>query len=410
MNSEALMSMALGLELPWKIKSVELKKGASECPELHIDIGFTRGSRFPDGEGKLCPVHDTQSRRWQHLNFFEHACFIHCDVPRIKTSEGKIIRANVPWARKNSGFTSLFEAYAMVLIESEMPVNKVGRLMRVNPNRIWTIFNHWIRRAYVADDPSSITQLGIDETSRRKGHQYITLGVDMQSSRVIHVTKGKGKQSVHDIAHYLSLKGVAKRQIKQVSMDLSPAFISAAMQAFPKASIHFDRFHVVKLLNEAMDEVRRAEAKEYQQIKGHRYTFLRNPANLSEAKKLELKEMISLYPTLGEAYRMKETFQLMWQMPDQESASRYVDLWCDYAINYAGIPAFAKFAKTVLSHKSGIINFIESRITNAVLEGINSKVQLAKRRARGYRNLDNFINMIYFLCGKLRFDYPLYST
>lgn len=410
MNSEALMSMALGIESPWKIKTVQFKKLDSGSPELHIDIGFTRGSKFLDSEGQPCPVHDTQSRRWQHLNFFEHGCFIHCDVPRIKTSEGKTVRVEVPWARKNSGFTLLFEAYAMALIESEMPISRVGRLMRVNPHRIWTIFNHWIRRAYLADDPSAITQLGIDETSRRKGHKYITLGVDMKSARVVHVSKGKGKQSVYDIQHYLSLKGVAKRQIKQVSMDLSPAFISATQESYPKASIHFDRFHVVKLLNEAMDAVRRAEAKEHQQIKGHRYTFLRNPAKLNKKKKLELEEMISLYPTLGEAYRMKETFQLMWGLNDEESASKYVDAWCDYAINYAGIPAFAKFAKTVMGHKSGIINFIESRITNAVLEGINSKVQLAKRRARGYRNVDNFINMIYFLCGKLRFDYPLYST
>ncbi len=410
MNSEKLMEMALGLKQPWEIKLVEFKVGSTQQTELHITVAFKQGSHFDYQDKKQCAVHDTQSRTWQHLSFFEHACFLYCQVPRIKTPDGKVALVKVPWARSNSGFTLLFEAFSMALIESEMSVNKVGKLLHVYPQRIWTIFNYWIEKAYLADDPSAITQLGIDETSSRKGHKYITLGVDMEASRVIHVTTGKGKQTLHDIQRHLQLKGVNKRQVKHLSMDLSPAFIAGAQEVYPKANIHFDRFHVVKLLNTAMDEVRKAERKEHKELKGHKYTFLRNQVNLTENKRERLQELICLYPTLGEAYRMKETFNIIWELPTQEKVSEYLDLWCDYAMHHAGIPAFIKFAKTAKAHKSGIINFVEMRINNGILEGINSKVQLAKRRARGYRNIGNFINMIYFLCGKLKFDYPLRFT
>jgi len=295
------------------------------------------------------------------------------------------------------------------LIEREMPVNRVAEILKVNPQRIWTIFNHWISKARAADDPSMLTKLGVDETSTKKGHQYVTLGVDLDEARVIHVTEGKGKATLQSIQQHLENKGVDKEQVEQISMDLSPSFISGAAESFPAAQITFDRFHVVKLLNEAMNQVRIAERKEHDALKGHKYTFLKNRKNLSDKKEKELDELIKLYPTLGEAYRLKVLFNDLWEMPDKPTADAFLRQWCD-EVDAAKIPAFMKFANTVRAHWSGIVHFVESLITNGILEGINSKIQLAKRRARGYRNINNFINMIYFLCGKLKFDYPLYFT
>ncbi|PJC03088.1 MAG: ISL3 family transposase, partial [Gallionellales bacterium CG_4_9_14_0_8_um_filter_55_61] len=131
--------------------------------------------------------------------------------------------------------------------------------------------------------------------------------------------------------------------------------------------------------------------------------------NLSDKQEKSLSEMIELYPNLGKAYRLKVLFNDLWEMPDKAAATTFLTNWC-IDVEEAKIPAFMAFAKTVRGHWSGIIHFVESRITNGILEGINSKVQLAKRRARGYRNTGNFINMIYFLCGKMKFDYPLYFT
>jgi transposase len=372
-------------------------------------VGFATGSRFADSSGALCGVHDTVERQWQHLSFFEHACYRHGAVPRIKTPDGKVVTVPVPWARPGSGFTLLFEALALALIEREMPVNRVAELLRVNPQRIWTVFNPWVGQARQADDPAGITKLGIDETSTRKGHHYVTLGVDLDEGRVIHVTEGKGKETLQDLQQHLESKGVDPQQIQQASLDLSPAFIAGVKESFPAAQITFDRFHVVKLLNEAMDQVRKTERKEHEALKGHKYTFLKNRQNLSETQQQELAEMIRLYPTLAEAYRLKVLFNDLWAMPGKPAAHAFLEQWCA-EVEAAQIPAFLKFAKTVRAHWNGIVHFVESRLSNGILEGINHKVQLAKRRARGFRNIDNFINMIYFLCGKLTFGYPRYFT
>ena len=160
-------------------------------------------------------------------------------MPRITTTDGHVVTVEVPWSRPGSGFTLLFEAFAMALIEREMPVNRVAEVLGVNPQRVWAVFNHWIEKARQADDPSSITSLGVDETSSRKGHQYVTLGVDMTTSRVIHACGGKGKSTLKNIQQHLESKGVPKEQITQLSMDLSPAFIAGAAESFPAAAITF---------------------------------------------------------------------------------------------------------------------------------------------------------------------------
>lgn len=217
-------------------------------------------------------------------------------MPRIKTRTGKVETVAVPWARPGSGFTLLFEALAMALIEREMPVNRVAEMLRVNPQRIWTLFNHWVCDGLKRDDPSGITKLGVDETSTRKGHNYITVGVDLDAKRVIHVTEGKGKKTLDAIQKHLASHEVKPEQITDVSIDLSPAFIAGAGKSFPAAQITFDHFHVTKLLNEAMDKVRKQERKEHADLKGHKYTFLKNYDNLSETQEQSLTELITLYP------------------------------------------------------------------------------------------------------------------
>ena len=405
MNSEALFTLALGLNSPWEVHKVELVAQPGEQKELHIEIGFQKGSKFADESGTPCGVHDTLTRKWRHLNFFEHTCYIHCDVPRIQTAAGKIVQITVPWARPGSGFTLLFEAFAMFLVEREMPVSRAAETLKVYPQRIWNVFDYWVSLAREKDDPSTITKLGIDETSSKKGHNYVTIGVDMDSKRVIHAVEGKGKAAVASIQERLIDKHVKPEQIIQASMDLSPAFISGVTECFPKAKITFDRFHVVKLLNEAMNKLRILEQKEHALLKGQKYTFLKNPKNLTENQKLKLDESINLYPALGNAYRLKVLFNDLWGMPNKEVAHEFMINWCAEVRLYK-IGPFIEFTQTLMAHWYGILNFFESRLTNGLLEGINHKIQLAKRRARGYRNTSNYINMIYFLCGKLKFDYP----
>jgi transposase len=241
MNSAEIFALALGLESPWKITDLNFET-SNKQKILNINVGVARGTKFPDKSGNLCSVHDTQKRTWRHLNFFEHRCYINCNVPRIKTAEGKVQLIQVPWSRSGSGFTLLFEAFTMSLIENEMPINKIGRLVGENAHRLWTIFNYWIERGYAADELTNITKIGVDETSQKKGHKYVTVAVDLDQCRVIHVTEGKVKITIKEVQNYLFNKGVNAEEIKHASMDMSPSFISGVKEYFPNAEIHFDCF------------------------------------------------------------------------------------------------------------------------------------------------------------------------
>ena len=406
MNSKEIFRIALGLSNPWYVERVEFID-STDSKELHLYLNFERGYQFPTSTGSSS-AYDTVDRTWQHLNFFQHRCYLHARIPRVKTGEGSIHQVSVPWARENSGFTLLFEAYAMLLIESEMPVSKVSECTKVTAPRIWRVFNYWIQRALSKDTLDEVTQIGMDETSRKKGHNYITLFVDLEQRRTIHICEGRDADTIEDFTKSLEAKGGDKQKTEIVSMDMSPAFISGAMEHLPDAQLVFDKFHLVQSLNKALDEVRIAERKGNDLLKGHKYTILKKYGNLSLEKKNALDYVLMMYPKLGEAYRLRELFVDVFNIPDPEEAKGYLWFWCDMAME-AKIEPYKKFVAMIKSHWSGITAYFDKRVTNGVLEGINSKIQLAKRRARGYRKVDNFINMIYFLTAKLKFDYPLYS-
>ena len=403
-NSSEIFSLALGLESPWALETVKFDK---EQSRVDIHINFTRGHKFKGLDGEFYTAHDTVERSWQHLNFFQHHCYLHARVPRVKQKDGKIQTQQVPWARPHSGFTLLFEAYSMLLIENEMPVSKAAETLAVYPKRVWNIFNYWISKAHTEDKVEDIKQIGFDETSTKKGHHYVTTTVDLDKRRVLHVSEGKDASCIEKGVNYLNKKGIKTENIENVCIDMSPAFIAGCMKHLPEASVIFDRFHVVKEVNKAMDELRKLERKGNELLKGHKYTFLKT--KLTPKIKEEKDLLMEYYPKLGEGYKLKELFNDFWDIKEKEEAESFLAFWCDLAID-SKIQPFIKVAKTIKAHWQGIINYTESRISNGILEGINSKIQLAKKKARGYRNINNFINMIYFTCGKLKFAYPLYST
>jgi|TARA_B110001469_G_C9594233_1_gene295018 transposase len=404
MNSVELFSIALGLEAPWEIEHINFDKTTKK---LDIHLGFQRGHKFKMGDGLLYSSHDRVTRKWRHLNFFEHECFLHAKVPRVKQSDGKIQTQEVPWARSGSGFTLLFEAFSMLLIESEMPVKKVANVLKVYPNRLWNVFKYWVSKAHKEDVVQQMKSIGFDETSIKKGHNYVTTMVDLKERRVLFVTPGKGADCIAKSKEYLVKKKVEVDAIKQVCIDMSPSFISGCINELPNAAITFDKFHVMKEVNKAMDELRKLERVGNESLKRHKYTFLKNKLTPKIDKERDL--LLEYYPKLAEGYKLKLMFADFWDLKDKQEAEGYLAFWCDLA-QESKIQPFIKASNTIKSHWSGIINYIESNINNGILEGLNSKIQLAKKRARGYRNIDNFINMIYFTCGKLKFDYPLYST
>lgn len=407
MNSEKIFEIALGLQSPWYISGLTFEE-VSGKHILNLEIDYKKGYYVNSDSGSN--VHDRKLRKWRHLNFFQHECYISCRVPRIYDKEtGKVRQVEVPWARRGSGFTLLFEAYSMCLLEQEMPVNKAGKLLGEYPKRLWTIFNYWIGVAYTEADHSGVEVLGIDETSSKKGHDYVTVAVDMETSAVVHATEGKGADTITRIGDYLDSKNTSKASVEKVCIDLSPSFISGVSKEFSNAQITFDRYHVKALLNKAMDSVRKEELRMHQELKGHKYLFLKSNKNMTRRQKEDRDNLLELLPSIGKAYRLKVLFDDFWTMSDKEEAEGFLAYWCDL-VEDTKIYPFIKFANTVKAHWSGIVNYIESPISNGILEGINSKIQLAKRRARGYRNKENFINMIYFIAGKLNFKHPHYLT
>lgn len=407
MESKEIFSMALKLESPWFVSDVSMfRPDDLTSGVIEIQLDFKVGSRFIDSKGVPCPVHDTVTKKWRHLNFFEHTCFIHARVPRIVNSDGKVVMIEVPWARSNSGFTLMFEALGMLFIESEMPVKKAANVMKIHDTRLWRVFHYWVTKAFNQDIQKDVINIGIDETSSRKGHNYVSLAVDMDSRRVIFVTKGKDQTVIQDTANHIINKGCTIEQIKNISIDMSPAFIAGTVKYFPKSHITFDKFHVTKLLNESMDEVRKLTRKGNKELIGSKYLFLKRDSDLSNSEKNKLNQLLCTYDTLAQAYRLKEMFSDFWELSNVEQASGYLSFWCDQALDSSIMP-FKKFVKMLKAHWSGITNYFNSKLNNGILEGINSKIQLAKKRARGFKNIDNFINMIYFIAGKLKFDYPL---
>lgn len=404
-NSKEIFSLALGLSSPWEVQAVEFQK-TDHQKELHITLSFQKGFKFTGKDGKKYSAYDTVERTWQHLHFFQHKCFIHAKVPRVLEEDKSITTQGVPWSRKGSGFTLLFEAFSMFLIENEMPVSKAAKTLSVYPQRIWNIFQYWISKAHKESKIENLTELGFDETSSKKGHSYVTTTVDLSSRKVVFASEGKDKECVRKSIEYLKEKSVDIDQIKHVCIDMSPAFISGCLEYLPKAAITFDKFHIIKEVIGALDELRRKESQEHRALKGYKYLFLKN--KLSIDQKEQLYNFIEIYPKLGEGYRLVQMFKDFWNLENNEEAEGYLAYWCDLVLD-SGIQPFIKVANMIKSHWSGIINYLESRINNGILEGINSKIQLAKKRARGYRNISNFINMIYFICGNLKYDYPLYS-
>lgn len=391
-----IFQAALGLGNEWKVVKTDFN---AKEKRLDLYLDFAPGTLFP------CPVcnqsrkaYDTSERTWQHLNFFQHTTFIHARLPRIDCPKDGIKQIEVPWARERSGFTLLFEAMIMSLAD-EMPVRTIAEMVGVHDTKIWRIIEHYVNKDIENLDLSEVTRVGVDETSSTRGHHYVTLFVDMDTSKVIFVTKGKNADTLQAFTEHLKEHGADPGQIKEFSSDLSPAFISGITRYFPKAHITFDKFHVIKLLNAAVDEVRRNEQTQEKSLKSSRYIWLKNPSNLTKKDQAKLDSLSNKKLKTGRAYRMKLVFQELFS-GDEKDAIKGLKKWYLWATR-SRLEPIKSFARTLKKHWDGIVRWFTTKLTNGILEGLNSLVQAAKSRARGYRSIEYFKLMIYMVAGKM---------
>jgi len=403
MRDTDLFQLALGLVPPWMVKACAFD---AERKRLDIEIDFARGGRFPCPicAKSDCPVHDTAMQTWRHLDFFQHQAFLHSRTPRITCPDCGVKQIAVPWARVGSGFTLLFEALAMTLMTA-MPVAAAARLMKEHDTRMWRVLHHWVEQARARADYADVKRLCIDETAARRGHDYVSLFVDIDQRRVLFVTEGRGADTVGAFADDLEAHNGDASHIKQVCIDMSAAFIKGVTENLTEAEITFDKFHAVKLVNDAVDKVRRAEAKGRPELKRSRYLWLKNEPSLSAEARGQLAALTRMHLKTARAYQIKLAFQEIYSQPAREWGAMFLDRWYGWAIR-SRLQPIKDAAREILRHRDGILSWFGSRIANGPIEGINSLAQAAKAKARGYRSTRTLKAITYLIAGKLDLRLP----
>jgi transposase len=310
-------------------------------------------------------------------------------------------QVEVPWARPGGGFTLLFEAFVLALARN-MPVLQVAQLVGEHDTRLWRLVEHWVNEAREQRDDSAVREVGIDETSSKRGHNYISVFVDLKEHSVLYATPGKDAATVKAFAADLKAHGGGPEKITEVCSDMSPAFIAGVRDHLPQAEQTFDKFHLVKLVNEALDEVRRAEQAELPEaLHKTRYLWLKNPDKLSHKDLQRLRGFLESRHTLktARAYRLKLSFQHLFDQ-GRSGAAAFLKDWYYWA-THSRLAPMIKLARTIREHEAGVLRWFQSRVNNGILEGINSLIQAAKAKARGYRSVRNLITMVYLIAGRL---------
>lgn len=393
-----MFKVALQLESPWELKRIEFDDSDQAW---HLYVDFERGATFACPNcGDTCKAYDAEKKSWRHLDFWNWKTYMHARVPRTDCKGcNKITLVPTKWSRPKSHFTLQFDAWAMRLM-AEMPVSAAARELREHDTRMWRIFHHYVDQAMSELDVSGVRRIAIDETSSRRGHRYITLIVDVDTKLVLFATEGKSKETLEAFRLHLESKNVSNEQIQEVCSDMSPAFIRGIEEQFPNAEITFDKFHVMKMVNEAVDAVRREEQKQAPELKKTKYLWLKNVQNLKAEQRDELQSLKDSNLQTGRAYRLKLALQDLWTTPHL-LADVYLREWLGWA-RRSKLEPMVKLAKTIKQHEEGILRWFHSKMTNGLLEGINGLVQAAKRKARGYRNVENLIAMVYMTANKHR--------
>ncbi|HEY9288527.1 MAG TPA: ISL3 family transposase [Candidatus Dormibacteraeota bacterium] len=395
-----LFQTALGLTPPWRVVDSAFD---AQAGQLTIELDFPRGSRFPcpTCQRPDCPIHDVEPKRWRHLNFWQYETILTARLPRIRCEQCGVLQVEVSWARPGSGFTVLFEALVLTLAK-EMPVHAIGRLFREHDNRLWRIIHFHIDRARAKEDFSQVRRLGVDETSRRRGHHYASMFVDLDRPRAIFCTEGRDLESFGRFTVDFEAHGGRPAQLTELCMDMAPSYRAGAAKYLPQVPITFDRYHLMQNLNHAMDLVRRAEQEVASTLKKSRYLWLTNPRRLSAGQRRRLAHLRREHRDSAEAYRLKLAFADFYEQP-ADAAEVYLAEWVEMAI-LSGLDPMADFACSVAEHWDGVVRWFNSKVSNGVLEAISSLVQAAKRRARGYRTTRNLVAVVYLAAGKLNFS------
>jgi len=395
----------LGLAEPWQVVSVGLST-VENLVEVAVKWPDQMQVRCPKC-GRRCGRYDHQKeRRWRHLDTMQFRTEIVCSVPRSNCPEHGVRTVHVPWAEPHSGFTMLFERFAIDVLSACATQKAAGELLRLSWFEIHRIQKRAVERGLERRKVEQVSNVGMDEKSFRRGHNYVTVLTDIDRSRVLDVVEGRDTESAKRCWKRL---GNAVETVKAVAMDMWDAYVAAATAEVPQAKIVHDKFHVSKHLNDGVDKVRKREhasllRRNIEWLKGTKHLFLYNSAKWTEDHREMFQMVKELNLKVADAWRLKEDFNEFWKQKSTETGKGIFDEWYQ-SVKEESLPPMKKVADMLKKRLSRLLNYFDHPITNAQAEGFNSKIQAIKSQARGFRNFANYRTAILFHCGKLNL-YP----
>lgn len=398
--------LLLGLNSPWRIDGVNLD---IEGTKVEIYISWPSGIKVLCPEcNQECTIKDhREERTWRHLDTMQFATYIKCRVPRSNCKEHGPKTILVPWSDPERRFTLLFEKFAIDVLKACKSIKAAKQLLGISWDEMHLIQKYAVERGLARRDVEEITHAGIDEKSFLKGHKYASILTDIDNSRVLEVVEGRDKEAADKLLQ--NIPAEQRASVAAVAVDMWEPYRLSIEEHFPQADIVHDKFHIAGYLSKAVDTVRKQENKAlrkegYEYLVGTKYLWLTNTNNWSEEQNSQFNEIQASCLKTSRAWAIKESFLNFWDYLYLASARKYFQRWYFWA-THSRLKPVVDAAKTLKRHIENILTYFKHRITNAVAEGINSKIQNIKSNARGFRNFNNYRIAILFYCGKLNL-YP----
>lgn len=404
MRDRELYDQILGMKSPWAVSSVEL---SVEAQQVDVVVEHPSGTRFccPECDESLPCYDHTPQRQWRHLDTCQFRTILHASIPRVNCPQHGVKQVAVPWAEKGSRFTLLFERFAIQVLLATQTVKGAMSILGTKWDQTWSIIERAVARGQARKQALPLPRLGLDEKAFLKGQNYITLLYDLDHSTVEAISDGN--DTAAGIAALSQLSEAQIDSVEAIAMDMSPAYVKAAKQVLPLAEekIVHDRFHVMQLATKAVDQVRRGEHRELlkagdDRLSKTKYVWLTSQQNLSEKQRGVFEATYDLRLQTGKAWAYKEMLRDLWSQASASAATTYFQDWYRRVIHTRLAP-MKRVAKTIKERLGNVVSYCTHRITNAVAEGMNSKIMSIKRRVGGYRNRENFKTAIFFHCGGL---------
>lgn len=400
-----MFEQSIGLTEPWKVERAEF---GEKDRTVHVYIRARKTAKYTCPEcGKQSSRYDDEEeeRMWRHGDVAFFPCYIHCRRPRVKCEQHGIRVVEAPWSRPFSRYTLLFESYAMLLVEN-MTVEAARKVLRISHTSLTNILCYWVDKAVAEDDLSQVKAVSVDETSFKRGQSYVTIVSDAQARRVIDVEEGRTTECVEQFSIKLEAKGGDCQKIERYSCDMSAAYQNGREICFPQAKTVIDHFHVKQLMIKGMDEVRRDEQGKWSKSRraGRKLLMIPQGRMTPEQQNAQIA-LCNQYPKTGRAFQMVQALDEVYACRTYAQALvTFMQLtkWLDRS----RLVPMKKVSRTLKQHQENILNYFLDRMTNAIAEGLNSLIQAAKRRARGYKTFRGYACMIYLVVGKLKLSCP----